>query len=82
MSEDSQQADMQNTQYNKPEDTKWQRDAIEKLATSALSEQKIARRWSIFFKALMFAYLFIILFFALGWIGGGKNRNWRTHCID
>ncbi|MDI1309547.1 MAG: S49 family peptidase [Methylotenera sp.] len=70
MSEDSQQ----NTSLNntKPEDTKWQRDAIEKLAGSALTEQRTARRWSIFFKGLMFAYLFIILFYALGWLGGGK----------
>ena len=70
MSEDSQQ----NTPLNnlKSEDTKWQRDAIEKLASSALTEQRTARRWSIFFKGLMFAYLFIILFFALGWLGGGK----------
>ena len=56
-----------------PEDTKWQRDTIEKLATSALSEQKTARRWSTFFKGLMFAYLFTILFFALGWFDGGKG---------
>jgi protease-4 len=55
------------------EDSKWQRDAIEKLATSALTEQKTARRWSTFFKGLMFAYLFILLFFALGWVGDSKK---------
>lgn len=45
MSEDSQQ----NTPINnsKSDDTKWQRDAIEKLASSALTEQRTARRWSI-----------------------------------
>ena len=37
-----------------------------------MQEQKVARRWSIFFKVLMFAYLFIILFLALGWLGGTK----------
>ena len=73
MSEDSQQ----NTPLNnsKPEDTKWQRDAIEKLASSALTEQRTARRWSIFFKGLTFAYLFIILFLAMGWLGGGKTST-------
>ena len=71
MSEDSQQ----NTSLNnsKSDDTKWQRDAIEKLAGSALTEQRTARRWSIFFKGLMFTYLFVILFLTLGWFGGGKN---------
>jgi len=73
MSEDSQQ----NTQLNnsKSEDTKWQRDAIEKLASSALTEQRTARRWSIFFKGLTFAYLFFILFLAMGWLGGGKSST-------
>ena len=73
MPEDSQQ----NTPINnsKSDDTKWQRDAIEKLASSALTEQKTARRWSIFFKGLMFAYLFIILFLAMGWLGGGKSST-------
>jgi protease-4 len=73
MSEDSQQ----NTPINnsKSDDTKWQRDAIEKLASSALTEQRTARRWSIFFKGLMFAYLFIILFLTMGWLGGGKSST-------
>jgi protease-4 len=65
--------DVQN-KNSQPEEPKWQRDAIEKLASSALTEQKTARRWSTFFKGLMFAYLFIVLFFALGWMGGGKKN--------
>ncbi len=65
------------------QDTAWQRDAIEKLATSALSEQKKSRRWSVFFKSLMFVYLFIILFYALGWLGEGKKiSNAHTALID
>lgn len=64
-------------------DMAWQRDAIEKLATSALSEQKKSRRWSVFFKSLMFVYLFIVLFYALGWLGGGKKiSNAHTALID
>ncbi|MDP1765613.1 MAG: S49 family peptidase [Methylotenera sp.] len=80
MSEDTQQASTPSTQS---QDTKWQRDAIEKLASSALTEQKTARRWSIFFKGLTFAYLFIILFYALGWLGGGvKNIGAHTALIE
>lgn len=67
MSEDNQQA------HAPAQDSKWQRDTIEKLASSALAEQKTSRRWSIFFKALIFIYLFIILFYALGVFGGGKK---------
>jgi len=73
MSEASQQQENISTKTLQSEDTKWQRDAIEKLATSALTEQKTARRWSTFFKALMFAYLFIVLFFMLGWLGDAKK---------
>ena len=47
----------------------WERDVIEKLASAALQEQRRARRWGIFFKSLTFAYLFILMFVALGWIG-------------
>lgn len=85
MSADNQQPTLQNTPENNSQlaDTKWQRDTIEKLATSALAEQKTSRRWSIFFKGLMFAYLFILLFFALGWLGGnGKNIGTHTALID
>lgn len=47
----------------------WERDVIKQLASSALKEQVRARRWGIFFKALGFAYLFVVLFVALGWLG-------------
>jgi protease-4 len=43
---------------------------LEKLARSALDEQRRARHWGIFFKMLTFIYLFVILFLALGVIGG------------
>jgi len=49
---------------NKPEDTRqsgWEREVIEKLALAAVTEQTRARRWSVFFKSLMFAYLLIVL---------------------
>ena len=57
-----------------PDDNRWQRDTIEKLASSALTEQKTARRWGTFFKALTFIYLFTLLFVAMGWFGGGKGH--------
>ena len=39
----------------------WERDVIEKLALAAITEQTRARRWSVFFKSLVFCYLTIIL---------------------
>ena len=40
----------------------WQQDLINRLAFSALNEQRRTRRWGIFFKFLMFTYLVAILF--------------------
>ena len=75
MSEESQQPAAQNTT--------WQSKTIEKLATSALVEQKTSRRWSAFFKVLAFIYLFIILFYALGWLGDSKKSlDAHTALID
>lgn len=50
----------------------WEREVIAKLASDALAEQKRARRWGIVFKTLTFAYLFILLFVGLGWLGRGE----------
>lgn len=49
---------------NKPEVTNepgWERMVIEKLALAAVTEQAKARRWSVFFKSLMFVYLTVAL---------------------
>ncbi len=55
---------------SEPEKTgNWEREVLEKLALSAVREQRTARHWSIFFKLLGFSFLFILLFLALGWIG-------------
>ena len=48
----------------------WERRIIEKLARSALDEQRKSRNWGIFFKSLTFVYLFALLFIAFGWLGG------------
>lgn len=57
------------------EDQSWYKSVIEKLATASLNEQKSARRWSSFFKILVFIYLFTLLFMALGVIGGAKKSS-------
>jgi protease-4 len=40
----------------------WERDVLTRLVFSTLQEQRRARRWNIFFRALTFAVLFFILF--------------------
>ncbi|WP_047548697.1 S49 family peptidase [Methylotenera sp. G11] len=81
MSEQNQQTEAANEAGQKPntiEDAKWQRDVIEKLAFSALTEQKTARRWSTLFKSLTFAYLLVLLLMALGVFNDGK-KTFDTH---
>lgn len=47
----------------------WERRTIEKVALAAITEQRRARYWGIFFKALLFIYLFALLFIGMGWFG-------------
>jgi len=51
------------------ENSNWERGVLEKLALSAVQEQRRARHWGIFFKVLTFGYLFFILFLIMGWAG-------------
>jgi protease-4 len=51
----------------------WERGVLERLVRSVLDEQRRARRWGIFFKSLGFLYLFVVLFLALGWLGGKEK---------
>ncbi len=72
------------TEENKSsQDSSWAQDALERLASAGLKEQKTARRWNIFFKVLMFLYLFMLLFYMFGWMGDGKGRTGKhTALID
>ena len=57
------------------EDNNWERGVLEKLAMSAIQEQRRARHWSIFFKVLTFGYLFILLFLFVGLFDGKKDGS-------
>lgn len=58
---------MENPQENpkNPTTPGWERALVEKLAFSALNEQRTTRRWGIFFKSLTFLYLTGILLAAV-----------------
>lgn len=47
----------------------WERKTLEKVALATIEEQRRARHWGIFFKLLLFIYLFALLFIGMGWIG-------------
>lgn len=54
---------------NSNQTNQWERKVLEKLALSAIREQRRTRHWNILFKTLGFLYLFIVLFLAAGWFG-------------
>jgi len=64
---------------------RWEQKLVQKLAFSALNEQRRTRRWGIFFKFLMFAYLLtlLVLWFPdpLGQ-SGLKSASEHTAVID
>lgn len=51
----------------------WERGVLEKLAMSAIQEQRRARHWSIFFKMLTLGYLFLLLFIFMGWFNKSES---------
>lgn len=55
------------------QDKDWQQDVINRLAFAALNEQRRARRWNIFFKSLLFAYLLLILLIV--YLPGGVDKT-------
>ncbi len=70
---------------NHPEKPGWEREVIEKLAFAAVTEQRRTRRWGIFFKGLLFAYLLVLLFMiAYPRLGGGisDSSEYHTAVVD
>ncbi len=49
---------------NDNKDPNWERDLLNRLAFASLNEQRRTRRWGIFFKLLIFVYIFAIFFLA------------------
>ena len=64
---------------NDETNTPWERELVTKLATAALKEQRRARLWGIFFKLLTFAYITLLLLFAIDWKGRAELAGGRKH---
>lgn len=62
----------------------WSRDVVNRLAFAALSEQRRARRWNIFFKALLALYLLALLFLYMpsDWSSLSKTSEKHTALVD
>jgi len=67
------------TPNNSPD---WERKTLEKLAFSALQEQKSRRRWGVFFKILGFAYLAVVLATLVDWGTEASHQERHTALID
>lgn len=57
----------------------WERKTLEKLAFSALQEQRRARQWSIFFRLLSLVFMFVLLFAIMGWFNKGETALSGKH---
>lgn len=65
---------MEENQQQNPS-PKWQQDVMTKLVFASLNEQRRARRWSNFFKAVFAGYLFFILFMFMFPIGDSGTKK-------
>jgi protease IV len=58
-----------------PSNNNWEKSVIEKLAFSALQEQRKSRNWGILFKTLTFLFLFLLLFSLSGLFSRGDKAH-------
>ncbi|MBI1196152.1 MAG: signal peptide peptidase SppA [Gammaproteobacteria bacterium] len=65
-------------------DRDWERGALERVLFATLREQRSSRRWGIFFKCLLFLYLFALLYIYLpsSWKTDGIQSGRHTALID
>jgi protease-4 len=61
------------------EDPNWERAVLEKLAMAALTEQRRARQWGIFFKLIGFGLAFLIVAASLGWLDNSEVMTGGRH---
>ncbi|MBI5040062.1 MAG: S49 family peptidase, partial [Gammaproteobacteria bacterium] len=65
-------------------DAQWERDLLNRLAFAALNEQRRTRRWGIFFKTLVFIYVFALMFAYRpeGWQNVGAKVGKHTALVE
>lgn len=60
----------------------WERELLERLAFSSLQEQRSRRRWGIFFRAMGFAYLTVVLVVLSGVTAPSHSKEKHTALVD
>jgi len=74
---------MSEQEGNSPQEREqWERDLVTQLAYASIREQRRARRWGIFFKLLLFVYLFSLLFSYLPADFGSKFGAVSKHTAE
>jgi protease IV len=75
--------------WNTQDKSDWERQTLEKLLLAQVTEQRRARRWGVFFKLLVFIYLFALLFLVRGadlglsqWLDRSKEPTHHVAVID
>lgn len=65
-------------------DERWERDVLRDIALEGIRERRRSRRWGIFFKILLFAYLLALLALALSgpWFAGDDGLGPHTAVVD
>ena len=61
------------------ESENWERQTLEKVALAAVTEQRRARKWGIFFKLIGFVYLTFIIIMVMGLSNGADLAAAKTH---
>lgn len=73
--------------WSKEDKPGWERETLENLVQAQVIEQRRARRWGIFFKILLFAYLFALLILVRGdgmggWFETEKKPGEHVAVVD
>ena len=63
------------------EQPQWERKTLEKLAFAALEEQRLRRRWGIFFKTLGFIYVLVVLVAFVDWGEDAAHQERHTALV-
>ncbi len=71
-------------QQSDDKQSKFEQALVSKIATEAITEQRRARRWSVFFKLFMLAYVsvFTLMFLVDGWDGASMGKKKHTALVD
>jgi protease-4 len=66
------------------QDDSWHKEVVNRLVFSALTEQRRARRWNIFFKCLLALYLIavLVLYMPADWLELSKGTDKHTALVE